>query len=327
MSRNLYLGADTSLVLGSFLEGPDDLEARARDVFQQLRGNDFYERGEALVDEIQAARPHVVAMQEVVKVTHRNGSEATVVDHMAILDTILRTRGLPHRFLPAQTTTVVDLALADGGRLTFTDRLALLVRHDVRVMDLQSDRYGAEQPTPGGVTLGRGWMTVDCSIGTTICRIANTHLEVQAFPETQARQVEELMKDILSDRTLETFLMGDFNSNAEGEEGDPTWTPAHSVVRGAGFRDLWAEAPASRRAGDSPEGPGHTCCHEADLSLPGKGLDQRIDFIFHRGPTEPDLKEIRRVGIHGSSRTRPGGLWPSDHAGLVACVAVPPAGR
>jgi hypothetical protein len=43
------------------------------------------------------------------------------------------------------------------------------------------------------------------------------------------------------------------------------------------------------------------------------GLDQRIDFVFVR-----DLKVLtaKIVGAHPSDHRT--GLWPSDHAGLVA---------
>ena len=326
MSRNLYLGADTSLVIGSFLDGADDLEVRAREAHRQLLTNDFFERGEALVDEIQDSSPHVVAMQEVVKVAHRTRQGQATIDYRSVLDGILRRRGMPYEFLSSLATTVVDLGFESGDRLTFTDHLALLIRRDVQVLQTRQDRFEATQPTPGGITLRRGWMAVDCLIGGLDHRFVNTHLEVQAFPDCQARQVDELLGTVLHDPSVSTFLMGDFNTNAVGREGDPTWTPAYDSVRDAGFRDLWSEvtAPGPREGADSD--PGFTCCHDPDLSVQGKGLDQRIDFIFYRGQAEIEVLDMRRVGADPASRTPNRGLWPSDHAGLVARVAVSSVG-
>ena len=90
----------------------------------------------------------------------------------------------------------------------------------------------------------------------------------------------------------------------------------------AGFRDLWAEyRDAEVAAGRSAE-PGFTCCHDPDLSQGEAVLDQRIDFVFHRGSSPMRVLEMARVGIDPSRRSEDLGLWPSDHAGLVARVAV-----
>jgi hypothetical protein len=89
----------------------------------------------------------------------------------------------------------------------------------------------------------------------------------------------------------------------------------HAIVTGAGFTDVWA----SLHSGE----PGFTCCHVADLSNRRSVLDQRIDYVFARGFSEPGERLHGRVTIVGDEpRDRVPGpsykIWPSDHAGLVA---------
>jgi len=49
---------------------------------------------------------------------------------------------------------------------------------------------------------------------------------------------------------------------------------------------------------------------------PVSKLSQRIDYVFSRGLSP---EETRLVGDKPNSRT-PSGLWPSDHAGVVATL-------
>ena len=75
---------------------------------------------------------------------------------------------------------------------------------------------------------------------------------------------------------------------------------------------------------------GFTCCEVADLSNRVAVLDQRIDYVFARGIGGPNGKLLGQITIVGD---RPGDrvpgpaypIWPSDHAGLVANLLVPPA--
>ena len=53
------------------------------------------------------------------------------------------------------------------------------------------------------------------------------------------------------------------------------------------------------------------------LDNPVSKLDERIDYVFVR---DADVRECRVVGDQPEDRTRPGGIWPSDHAGVVARI-------
>jgi len=63
--------------------------------------------------------------------------------------------------------------------------------------------------------------------------------------------------------------------------------------------------------------PGVTCC--SDLRSPTFNARTRIDVVFFRGAVRAETLEI--VGTDQAKRT-PSGLWPSDHAGVVATLAV-----
>jgi hypothetical protein len=78
-----------------------------------------------------------------------------------------------------------------------------------------------------------------------------------------------------------------------------------------GYLDVWSELFPSR--------PGLTCC-QAQLDNNVKSqLYQRIDLLLTKGPIE--AQKVARFGITQASKT-PGGLWPSDHAGVAAQVVV-----
>jgi endonuclease/exonuclease/phosphatase family metal-dependent hydrolase len=322
MTRNLYLGADTSIVLGSLMDGPEAMVTQAKEVFRQIQANRFHERAEVLVDKIEEARPDIVGMQEVVRAIHRKHGVETVTDFLLILEAELERRGLPYTFLPPQENTEVHLSLNGDEEVRFQDRIAVLVHQELPVTTVARGMFRATQPTPGGIVLRRGWLRVEVEVQGEVFHFVNTHLEVQPFAECQALQVRELMDEVVGAVEIPTFLFGDFNSNAQGTPGDPTWTPAYGEILEAGFRDMWHISMGGEDAEVGGKGSGYTCCHEGDLSAPGGKLNQRIDFIFQRGLRwNGPAPTMGRIGLDSGKMSSPNGLWPSDHAGLV--VAIP----
>jgi len=105
---------------------------------------------------------------------------------------------------------------------------------------------------------------------------------------------------------LPLVFIGDFNS-------DPITgsTAAYGTLTAAGFTDAWGVAGV---------GPGFTCCQESFLLNPGSTLSRRIDLVLVRGDFA--VLGIDVVGDESSDRT-PSGLWPSDHAGVVATLRLP----
>jgi hypothetical protein len=151
-----------------------------------------------------------------------------------------------------------------------------------------------------------------------------THLETQGVRPVHDGQAFELMNAVLAGLDGITVLSGDLNSDAEAQEGDASWTPTYGALLAAGFADVWELAPHSRRD------KGFTCCQNPDLRNETSELDERIDFVLVRssdGPvTGPGIKRghfrADVVGDRPRDRTA-SGLWPSDHAGLVAGIRTP----
>ena len=325
MSRNLCLGADTTVVLRALVEGPEILIPAAREVWEQAQATDFRQRAVALVDEIEEARPDLIGIQEGVEVVHLRHGGAQVTDFVLVMGAELERRGLPYYFLTSQENTSVTLPLGPGEEIRFTDRLAVIVNRKFPYSGFGKGTYRATQKPGGGIEMRRGWIRVDAEIDGVPLHFINTHLEIQPFARAQALQAQELLNGVVGGLEGATVLLGDFNSNAAGSSGDPTWTSTYEEVLAAGFKDLWLLA--------NPEAldPGFTCCHDVDLKNPVPAFDQRIDFMFWRpsgwvdggDPTEgpwafPGSLSVRIVGTDSTRRTSPGGLWPSDHAGLVA---------
>jgi len=63
-------------------------------------------------------------------------------------------------------------------------------------------------------------------------------------------------------------------------------------------------------------------------------LDQRIDFVLVRRVDNPSESgklhgsmKVEVVGEEQADRTPTNGLWPADHAGLVATIKLPADGK
>jgi endonuclease/exonuclease/phosphatase family metal-dependent hydrolase len=105
---------------------------------------------------------------------------------------------------------------------------------------------------------------------------------------------------------LPTIIVGDLNSTPSD------LAPATAV--GAGFTDEWAAA--------NPGDPGFTAFQNRPaINNPISNLHSRIDYVLERGLFAP--LDLHLVGADPSARTA-SGLWPSDHAGVVATLEIGP---
>jgi hypothetical protein len=122
-----------------------------------------------------------------------------------------------------------------------------------------------------------------------------------------------------------TILAGDLNSDAEAGPGAPSWTPTYDTLIEAGFTDAWLQS------GQPAWDAGLTCCQDPDLRNGTSTLDERIDFVLVRragfdsdNAFVPGSIHLDVVGDETGDRTLGEGLWPSDHAGLMAGILTPP---
>ena len=136
-------------------------------------------------------------------------------------------------------------------------------------------------------------------------RFISTHLEVSAFHDIQINQAEQLAL-IVPQTALPTLLVGDINSTAI--RSVPT---TYATILDGGYTDTWMALTGE---------PGPTCCQSDDLMNETSTLSGRIDMIFHKGDFIPISSSV--IGNQPEDRT-PSGLWPSDHAGVVATLSLP----
>lgn len=320
MTQNLYFGAD----LGPIVTAPNvpALIGAVTGAFGNVVATDPAARMARVADEISAAKPAVVALQEAVVWSTRTpsvltGSPGPQIVAFDFIQLLLNQLGPTYALavktqgLDASAPGLLGGVLSD---IRLTDQRALLVRTDLptdefKVLATGSANFAASVSAPiagGGTNKDvRNYAFVDVSVSGVPVRIATTHLDPNV-PAVQVAQGDELIAALASAPGRE-IVMGDFNSPADG-----SGTPTYSNMLAAGFSDAWLEEGV---------GPGFTSHQAANLLNPVSTLDQRIDFVFGRGMQTSSIDE---VGDEPGDRILPLGLWPSDHAGLVATLTVVP---
>jgi endonuclease/exonuclease/phosphatase family metal-dependent hydrolase len=122
----------------------------------------------------------------------------------------------------------------------------------------------------------------------------------------QVAQAHELVNGP-ADTAMPTVIVGDVNASPVDPEPS-----AYGELILAGLADAWIAAG---------EGNGLTCCQDDGLLNATSSLDTRIDVVLLRGDVA--ARAITVVGASSDDRTT-SGLWPSDHAGVVATLEVSP---
>ncbi len=306
---NLYLGADLTLLLDA--TDADGLTARVGRVRAQLEATRFEERAAAVAALLARARPDLVGLQEVARWTRAPvredgslGPEEPVVDFLPLLLAALEAAGCRYDAHAVNENFTGGLPQPDGAWVGVTGANVTLVRADgpVRVTAARtaefSRTFDLETGLPGvSFPVRRSWGSLDVELHGRRLRFVNTHTEAHD-PATRDAQRDELLA-ALDDPGVPLVVVGDFNARP-GEVGMPT-----------AFVDAWTAG------GGDPDG-GPTSGQDGDLANPVSRLHSRIDYVWVR-----DLRVTgcRVVGDRPQDRTVPGGLWPSDHAGVVADLA------
>ena len=101
--------------------------------------------------------------------------------------------------------------------------------------------------------------------------------------------------------TLPVIIAGDLNTDSPS--GNPTDNAGYQILRSSAFSDIWTSFHEGEAGNTWP-------LHVGD-SLTATTPSQRIDIVFFRGAI--DTEEVELVGDLPTS-----GLWPSDHAVVVA---------
>jgi len=330
MTRNLYLGADLSTVFEAAADGDGPGIVRATTAaWQNVKATNFPERAGALADEIEHFEPLLIGLQEVS--LFRTGppdnitatpspAEHVELDFLDILLKELDRHGL--HYAPVTITKEADAetpgytALGVLQDIRLTDRDVILARTDVsssklQVSNEQTGNYATYASLPIGQTgqsirLLRGWGSVDGTLRGKTFRFINTHLEQEGpLDAIQVAQGNELLSGP-ANTSLPVVLVGDFNSRADG-----TGTPTYDNLINSGFDDAWSATHCREL--------GNTWGHDADLLNTTVVLTQRLDLVLFRNNLCALDADVVRDEL--GDRT-PTGLWPSDHAGVVATLRV-----
>ena len=212
-SRNLYLGGDIFLPV----QATDALGAAEAtfEVWSSVQATNFPARATVIANEIAAANPDVIGLQEVSKwstgapvvcnpdgsgLQYVNNPQASDVkyDFLGLLQAALVAKGL-HYDVARQTQSLdVEFCAVDplGGQAPFdvrySDRDVILVRAGLTTQNPAGGVYATmvEFPIPGtgdpGVIVPdrRAWNVVEVQKNGQWYRIFETHLEVQEIPTT-----------------------------------------------------------------------------------------------------------------------------------------------
>ena len=314
MTRNMDAGTDFGFVFGA-----TDLQTLVQGTqatFAEVEASKIPERAARLADEIAAQRPDLVALQEVTLYWTRTpgGSPTVIDDQLESLRAALATRGLSYTLVVVNELMAAEAPLSADLLFGILDRDVILVRTGIDASNPQAQRFSDAATfvlhTPGGdVPAWQGWASVDVTISGKTFRFVDTHLQsaFRGVPQTLQAQIAQggEVVQAVNSTGLPVVLCGDFNANADP---GPEHYPTTDLILAAGFTDAWRVTNADK---------GNTWpLHQEDPFHPLAGPYERIDLIFARGVR---VVSAERTGHQLSDRTA-SGLWPSDHAGVVAVI-------
>jgi endonuclease/exonuclease/phosphatase family metal-dependent hydrolase len=340
MTRNLYLGADLAPAIAA--PSLDAFVAATGQILREVTANDFPTRAKGLAQEILAAKPDLVGLQEValwrtgppsLAPVLGGGPSATTVryDYLQLLLNELNKGKSQYEVVVSQDEFDLEApgdengvpgdgpepAIANAeinGRLTMRDVILARRGAGVQTSDPQSGNFKTLLAVPilgQPLTIKRGWTATDARVrGSDWFRFVNTHLEAfdpaALVPSIRSLQAAELVApDGPATSDLPVVLLGDLNSD------DDTVEPGDQQA----YRTL-LEAGLVERSTNTPLG----CCLRSSLLAAGAGgsvgdFDHQVDHVMTRDPSEIALQSSAVTGLLPAN-----GFWDSDHAGLFSSL-------
>jgi endonuclease/exonuclease/phosphatase family metal-dependent hydrolase len=326
MTQNLYLGSSNTPALEA--GNAEEFVAAVTQIYATVLYTDFPARAQAIADQIEAAEPDLVGLQEVATWTTTGVGAPPDQDFLEILQAALDARGLDYAVAavvdnasigpaPLALPACLDPTFGITCTVQLDDRDVILVNNHTAGLEWSNPstgRYEAQAivATPvGPLSFDRGWVSIDARLDGEPFRFVNTHLETEDSPDVQQAQAAEFLAGPGRGGTI--IAVGDFNSAADGS----TTTSYAQLTAPGKFRDAWDEDLL---------GPGVTCCQASNtpplapgaLNNPVSTLRTRIDLVLGRGAARSIEAEAMVVGDEPFQPAPP--FWPSDHAGVVASV-------
>ncbi|MDE0098706.1 MAG: endonuclease/exonuclease/phosphatase family protein [Truepera sp.] len=342
MTLNLYAGANFNRLLAA--RGPEEVPVLVAEIYQEIRETNFTMRAQALAEAIERGDPDLIGLQEVSLIRRQRPGDFLIgnptaaadveLDYLQILIDALEARGLEYGVVAISHESDIELPMLVGGsaespelddaRLTLRD--VILKRVGVETRDVQVGNFtnnlvfalaGVQ------VELTRGYASVVAKIHGREYKFVNVHLETAGnfFSRAmQSLQASELVELLGAEGELPIVLVGDINSPPESGQTSP-----YHKLAAAGFVDTWTQ-----RSYAFSDRQGHTCCQSEGLTNGESLLAERIDQIWVRLPGGGSRTDssgqigYTRVSLLGDSpEDMIEGLWPSDHAGVLARLRIP----
>ncbi len=314
MTQNMYQGTNFDKLFASTT--PLEFVTAVTESYQQVLTSKPAERAAAVARTIAMERPDVVAVLEAsILRTGQAPATGVVSDQLQALLTELRRLGLHYETVAMLPGTDSEAPTLLGFDVRLTDRTHIIARADLAGPRLQTSNMQVQDylvnsvlhfPVGPPAISKAGWASVDVTVFGHAFRFADTHLEVIPPFTVQWAHAAEAIASV-TNTTLPIVFVGDFNT-VTGDPTHPTF-PTYQLFLDAGFVDAWKQK--------YPALPGFTCCQASNLLNAVSALSVRIDLILTRGAVS--VEDIKIVGDRASDRTA-SGLWPSDHAGLVATL-------
>lgn len=311
MTRNLDEGTDFGYIMAA-ASGQMSLDSAITQTYLEVVASDVCGRAARIADEIAAAQPDLVSIQEAAVWTGPlpancpGAQTTTTIDAQAALMHQLAADGASYTVVKALdefNSAVVPLPAG----LSFLDRDLLLARNEppsqLGLTNVIGQHFSTLLPLPLGpltVTIYRGWISADVTVRGRTARVIATHLE-SFYEPVQEAQAAELVAGP-ANTSLPVILAGDLNTGP----GSAQTASYDFLTSGGGFTDTWAVT--------HPGDPGYTDGFYKEDPLTPSVPSERIDLVLVRGMNVPFGPKDYQVGTEAPH--------PSDHAGIVAKVTI-----
>jgi hypothetical protein len=336
MTQNLYQGTEFRNLQGLVGKNPTLEQALAATTADYVTyvATRFKDRAKQIAAEISQNRPALVGLQEVATwhigefvPAHPFALPAPVnEDFTQELIAALAADGMQYAAVsrhdnnftlafPIATPSLVAVGMVESG--------VILARTDLPPSQLelsnpQSGTYNARIPLlpnpldpdpPHGFQFTNSWQSIDAEVHGKTFRFITTHLDALApGGAVSGPQAQELLAGPAK-TSLPLVVTGDMNS---GPVVDP---PAYNAFVAGGLSDTWTAAGLGA--------PPLTCCHLAPndrASDPNAVYTEDPDHVFTHGKFS--VLDTHLVGNLAPNPAPESFIWPSDHAGIVARLAI-----
>ena len=310
MTQNLYVGSFFQELAAA--KTLPEIIAAATLTYNNILATRPAERAVVIADKIADLRPDFVGLEQaaILRTGALNAPPATTVtfDLLQSLLQQLAARGVRYEAVAVKPGLDAEVPTALGFNARITLRDALIVRADlleqgqVKLSNLQVRNYIAAS------TDTEGYSSIDVTFRGRQFRFVTTHFALLSLAPAQALELVQTA----ANTTLPVVLVCDCNANPDNPV-DPIFQnfAAYLVLKNAGFVDVFRTA--------RPNDPGFTFGQAENLLNLTSTMSHRIDLVQFRGPFT--IEDVQVVNASPADRERLG-LWPSDHAGVVATLTL-----